>query len=777
MYAFVLCALACAAALLAAAAPAGAHAALTGSDPRQGAVVQAAPTQVSLTFSEEVSIAAGGLRVLDPAGGSATAGTVVHTGGDTYRVPLRTGLPHGTYTVAYQVISADSHPVSGAYTFSVGAPSKTSVSLPDRAAGGGVVGALYDTARYVSYTGFILLVGGVAFVLACWPRGAGVRPVQRLVVSGWVAMTAATLALLLMRGSYTGSGKVADIVDLGLLHDVLGTKEGTALVSRLLLLAVAALFVAVLFGAYAKRAGAGDRPGAGEDGGAGGPGSGDGGGRDGTAAGSGRESGGAARQDPGAGDLAFGLSVGGAVVAIGLAATWALSEHASVGIQTRLAVPVDVLHLLAVATWLGGLATLLTALYRAPSDAAPPIGAAAVRRFSAVAFGSVLVLVATGLYQSWRQVGSWSALTGTDFGRLLLVKVALVAVVVAIAGTSRRWTGRLTDAAAATAGDSASAEPGAARADAAAPRPQAAARADATAAVDTGAATAPTDTSTAAGTRPAADTRTAAGASTAPEAGAAPAAGTAVHASPAEEAPATEEAPGAGRAPTSEEAPVAREAPTPRKAAAAEKPPAPGEAGTDAGGDAPARAAQLARQRAAMATARRRRLRDADPARSGLRRSVLAEAAVAVVVLAVTTLLTTTETGRTAEEAARAGGAVVTGEQAPPVSLDLPFDTGGPRGRGTVMLDLDPSHPGRNTMDIMVMDPQGRTVDVPEVQVALTLRSQHIGPLRITPEHIAPGQWTARGVQIPMAGDWQFALTVRTSDIDEVTVYKNAKIG
>ncbi len=152
---------------------------------------------------------------------------------------LHSGLPDGTFTVTYQVVSADSHPVSGAFTFSVGAPSKTTVAVPDQEAGGGVVGGLYGFARYVSYAGFILLVGGAAFVLACWQRGAGVRPVQRLVVSGWLALTAATLAMLLLRGSYTGSGKVGDVFDLSLLGQVLETKTGAALVSRLLLLAAA----------------------------------------------------------------------------------------------------------------------------------------------------------------------------------------------------------------------------------------------------------------------------------------------------------------------------------------------------------------------------------------------------------------------------------------------------------------------------------------------------------------------------------------------------------
>ncbi|MEU2879903.1 copper resistance protein CopC, partial [Streptomyces sp. NPDC007070] len=400
----VLLLLAVAGLLLAGAGPAAAHAALTGSDPQQGVVVPQAPAQVSLTFSEQVAMGDDSLRVLDPAGKRVDTGKPADISGTTYAVHLRGGLAKGTYTVTYQVISADSHPVGGAYTFSIGAPSKTSVVTGGQEVGGGLVGLLYGVGRYASYAGFIVLAGGAAFVLACWQRGAGVRAVQRLVVSGWLTLTTATLALLLLRGSYTTSGKAGDIIDLDLLGQVLQTKTGAALVSRLLLLAAAALFVAVLFGVYEKR------------------------------------------EDEEKRDLTFGLAIGGTVVAAGLAASWAMAEHASVGLQPGIAMPVDVVHLLAVAAWLGGLAALLVALYRAPADR--PVEPAAVRRFSRLAFGSVVALIATGVYQSWRQLGSWSALTGTRYGQLLLVKVALVLVLVAIASFSRRWTARLAEAAA-----------------------------------------------------------------------------------------------------------------------------------------------------------------------------------------------------------------------------------------------------------------------------------------------------------------------------------------
>ncbi|MEU3292167.1 copper resistance protein CopC [Streptomyces longwoodensis] len=662
----VLLFLAAVAALLVGAGPAAAHAALTGSDPAQGTVVDTAPTQVSLTFSEKVATTDGSLRVLDPKGKRVDTGKPANVSGTTYAVQLHAGLPDGTYTVTYQVVSEDSHPVSGAYTFSIGAPSRTSVPVSGQEVGGGIVGGLYGFGRYLSYAGYIVLVGGAAFVLACWPRGTSVRAVQRLVVSGWLALTAATLSLLLLRGSYTGSGKVADIFDLDLLGDVLQTKTGAALVSRLLLLAAAALFIAVLFGAYDKR------------------------------------------DDEEKRDLTFGLAIGGAVVAAGLAASWAMAEHASTGLQPGIAMPVDVLHLFAVATWLGGLATLLVALYRAPAD--QPVEASAVRRFSTVAFGSVVALVATGTYQSWRQLGSWSAFTGTRYGQLLLVKIGLVALLVGVASISRRWTGRL-------AGTGA---PGS--------------RATVAAGVGGG-------VGGGGGKDPGTGTGTGTKQSKKQDAGKQGAARA-----------------GAGRGSGEE----------------------PGDAATGAVGSE--RAAQLARQRAAEDTARQKRLRDADPHRFGLRRSVLAEAGVAVVLLAVTTALTSTEPGRTEQDAKAATAASSssssgTGSSSGALTLDMPFDAGGTNGKGVVSVDLDPARAGGNEMHVYVTRPNGRAFDVPEVKVALTLESKSIGPLPVAPDHITTGHWSASGVQIPMAGEWKIAVTVRTSDIDQVTVSKNAQIG
>ncbi|MFE3579613.1 copper resistance CopC/CopD family protein [Streptomyces vinaceus] len=643
------------AALFTAAGPASAHAALTASDPQDGAVVATAPAQVTLSFSEQVAMGDDSIRVMDPQGKRVDTGELRDMCSGTtirYGTALHSGLPDGTYTVAWQAVSADSHPVSGAFTFSIGSPSATSVALPTEQVGGGPVGIAYDIARYAAYAGFTVLVGGAAFVLLCWRRGASQRPLQKLIVRAWVTLTAATLAMLVLRTPYTGSGKFADALDLAGLKAVLETKTGASLVSRLLLLGAAALFIAVLFGAYARKAAeaaeaeeTAKRKAKGKAKGRGGD----------KEAGTDKEAG-AGKE---ANDLLFGLGIGGTVVAGGIAATWALSEHASTGIQPGIAMPADILHLLAVAAWLGGLTALLVALHKVPG-----IEREAVQRFSRVAFASVLVLAVTGVYQSWRQLGSWSALTGTSYGQLLLVKVGLVAVLVGIAYVSRSWTARLTDA------------------------------------------------------------------------------------------------------PAGKPAKIARQRDVSRETspAAVTVP------------EDPKRAAQLARQRAARENAREKQVRDADPARAGLRRSVLAEAGIAVALLAVTTVLTSTEPGRTAERASvRDSAATAVPNRA--IKITLPFDTGGQNGKGSVRVEVDPGRVGANSLHVWIDDPQGQPLDVPEIKVSFTLPAKDIGPLPLLPERAAPGHWSASGVQLPLAGEWRIDVTVRTSDIDQTTVQKNVKIG
>ncbi|WP_069467483.1 copper resistance CopC/CopD family protein, partial [Actinacidiphila rubida] len=539
--------------LLGTAVPASAHAALIGTDPASGSVVATAPQRVVLTFSEGVLLSADSLRVLDPRGTNVATGTPGHAdvadSGSTATVALRPGLGDGTYTVAWRAISQDSHPVAGAFTFSIGTASRTSVDLSGvSAVGGGAAATLYGIARYVAYFGFALLVGGSVFLAVCWPRGALRRPLQRLVAGGWAALVAATIALIMLRGPYADGGGLGRAFDVGVMRDSLETRPGAALLSRLLLLAAAAVFLAVLFGSYAKREDPEERA-----------------------------------------DLAWGLGIGGSVVAVGIAATWAMAEHASVGIQRRLAMPVDVVHLLSMAVWLGGLVTLLVALW-APSLARTAVPAFAVRRFSALALTAITLLVATGTYQAWRQIGTWRAFTDTSYGRLLLIKIALVCGLVGVAWFSRRWTHALGRTTAASATATAASAPASGSAAAAG---KGAAKVVAQAGVQAG---------TQAGSGTATDkgaVKAAAGAEAVEGA-----AGEAAAGDTAGAATATATAGGDGR-----DADGADEG---------------AGAGLPEGVD-PRRAAQLRRQQAARSAAQARKAQESDPARGALRRSVLVE--------------------------------------------------------------------------------------------------------------------------------------------------------
>ena len=128
-----------------------------------------------------------------------------------------------------------------------------------------------------------------------------------------------------------------------------------------------------------------------------------------------------------------------AAIAVGLAATITLAGHPTTGRWQALAIPADLIHVLAMSVWLGGLAIVLSVvLPMAHGDDA----VTSMHRYSRLAAGAVAALVVTGALQSWRQVGHLSALD-TDYGRALTWKLRIIVVLIATAALSRmavrRW--------------------------------------------------------------------------------------------------------------------------------------------------------------------------------------------------------------------------------------------------------------------------------------------------------------------------------------------------
>jgi putative copper resistance protein D len=128
--------------------------------------------------------------------------------------------------------------------------------------------------------------------------------------------------------------------------------------------------------------------------------------------------------------------------ALGMIATIAWTGHAGSGIGNAglIHLAADVLHLIATAAWPGGLVSLALLLATARHDEGLAWASAAkeiTQRFSTLGIVSVGVIFATGVVNAWMLVGSMQALIGTDYGRLLVLKIALFAAMLAIAAANR----------------------------------------------------------------------------------------------------------------------------------------------------------------------------------------------------------------------------------------------------------------------------------------------------------------------------------------------------
>ena len=133
-----------------------------------------------------------------------------------------------------------------------------------------------------------------------------------------------------------------------------------------------------------------------------------------------------------------------AAVGLGLVASFAWTGHAgaTAGQAGDLHVAADALHLCAAAAWIGGLLSLLLFFIVARRTLRPDwvsLARKATERFSIMGIVSVAALSATGLVNAWLLVGSLHALIDTEYGRLLLLKLAVFAGMLALAATNRLW--------------------------------------------------------------------------------------------------------------------------------------------------------------------------------------------------------------------------------------------------------------------------------------------------------------------------------------------------
>ncbi|GAA4905325.1 copper transport protein [Stackebrandtia albiflava] len=374
--------------VLLAGTPAHAHATVVSTSPAADEIVATAPSEIVVEFSEQVSVVAAETGVIAPDGERADAEPARSEGNVlTYR--LRDDLPRGTYLVSYRVISADGHPVPGGYTFSIGERSATPDSDALDVEADPLVGALVLVNRYLGYAGLALVLGPGLLLVAARGRGSAFPPPRgpRLLATTGLATVAVTAVIgLYLQAPYTAGAGLFDVSgdDIGM---VVQSRYGVAAMARLLAVLIA---IPLLYRAIRPDAGTADR-----------------------------------------------VLPGFAAVAMAL--TWPMSGHATTSPAPPLTVLTDTVHVAAMGMWVGGLVTMAVYLFRRHrlrelEDFLP--------KWSIWATWLVAALAVAGVAQAVIEIGTVTALLDTDYGRLVLVKVGLFAVLLAAAFLARRTVAR-----------------------------------------------------------------------------------------------------------------------------------------------------------------------------------------------------------------------------------------------------------------------------------------------------------------------------------------------
>jgi copper transport protein len=190
--------------LLAAAAPAQAHAELVDTDPHPGAVLERLPDVVTFTFSEDVRQVPDGVHVYDAQGDELAASA--STRDEDLLVTITDPVESGTVVVAWRVVSVDGHPIAGSLTFSIGAPS-ADTDTPNTTGAPRSVSIALSLSRWPAYVGLLLAAGLVWFLALVVPpeidSRAGVRTRLRG-IARWAALVSivAWLTGLLLDAMY-----------------------------------------------------------------------------------------------------------------------------------------------------------------------------------------------------------------------------------------------------------------------------------------------------------------------------------------------------------------------------------------------------------------------------------------------------------------------------------------------------------------------------------------------------------------------------------------------
>jgi copper transport protein len=376
-------------------ATASAHANLDRAEPAPGSQLDQPPRELQLFLSEAVDGSFSRVQLLNAKREAVDRGDshVAPNDPRSLVVSLPEQLPDGVYTVAWRTLSAvDGHTVDGAYPLIVGPMPAEGVA----AATASSSQAEFAPETAISRWWFSIAVSGVFGTILSWivvfkPLFGRTNPAALPLAAARARRLAIASAVLLLIGTlYGGLAQAASAAEVPLwaaigqpLIDLLSHGRFAALWWARLALVVVALGLLSWRGV---------------------------------------------RRWPGQVVLA---AMAAAIL------TSSLNSHAAALLSgAYLGVAVDWLHFVSVATWLGGLASLVYVLpvaVEASQGTGERVLARAIGRFSQLALVAVAVIVLTGTFQTWLEVGSWEGLVQTAYGLSVTAKIGLLTLMLILA--------------------------------------------------------------------------------------------------------------------------------------------------------------------------------------------------------------------------------------------------------------------------------------------------------------------------------------------------------
>ncbi len=385
------------------------HGRLKSSSPAPNSVASRPVTELRLQFTEAPEPAFTSVSLIRSDGGTTTLGKPIIEG-LTAVFKLDKALPSGSYVVAWKTAGKDGHPVTGRFAFSV-------VSAPDADTTNG------SPVQSVDPT------GAMHHDPASMPSGAGFNSESpAYVVIRWLQF----VALVALLGGFVFRHVVLGILrrrdeNIQYLSAMDGRVERIAMIAALALLLLALIRLVAqsyamhgpdesVFGAMAPMI-------------------------SGTTWGFGwlLQVVGSAMAAGGLWATRFNRKAGWIVATLGaiaVAFSPALSGHAaSAPERTSLAIFADAIHVIGAGGWLGSLLFVLLvgipSALRLEGDQKGNAIARLVNAFSPTALVFAGATAATGVVAAWLHIGSVQALFETDYGRTLIIKLGVLAIVAA----------------------------------------------------------------------------------------------------------------------------------------------------------------------------------------------------------------------------------------------------------------------------------------------------------------------------------------------------------